>query len=111
MYNTTRITVKNNLVSNSAGSGIAFVDSSDSIAMDNVVTGAGYCIAQLRTVNNVISRNTCDGGLGLKLVNSTGLQSDMSIRSDKNPNQKKSKNGASSMAPLLSLIYAISLIL
>jgi hypothetical protein len=99
------------VVVNSAGAGVAFVDSAESIATMNEVTGAGYCMAQVRTVNNVIQSNKCNGGLGLKLINSTGLQSDMLANPNSNLDQPGSKNGDMAATGVAGLIVAVLLLL
>lgn len=76
-YVTNQITISSNYVQGNKGAGIAFVDSELSIATNNTVIGLGFCITQLNTKKNIVRGNTCVGGLGLKLVNSPDLVSDI----------------------------------
>lgn len=77
VYKTKGITVINNTIARSRGSGIVFSLSRQCSATQNTITGIGYCIGAISSINTIIRSNQCIGGLGLKSINNTALISDI----------------------------------
>jgi parallel beta-helix repeat protein len=114
LYVTNRITVSDNVVVGSKGSGIAFVETVQCSVLKNTITGSGYCILQTSTINSVARANRCIGGKGLKSVNNTGFVSDLNDNDiDSKEGDSASKNSAqkASMASLVAFLACMGFFL